>query len=64
LARHGLLEEGVYRTIHLRIEQPSSPLREKPILNLREFHGRGAGFVVVRHVVDPRADGVAPHEPI
>jgi hypothetical protein len=28
----------------------TAPLREEPILNLGEFHGRGAGFVVVRHV--------------
>jgi hypothetical protein len=39
------------------------PLREEPILKLGKLHGCGAGFVVVRHVIDPRADGIAPHQP-
>jgi hypothetical protein len=30
------------------------------MLNLRQFHGRGAFLVVVDHVVDPRAYRVAP----
>ena len=34
------------------------------MLNLFEFHGCRALPVVVHHVIDPRADGVAPHEPI
>jgi hypothetical protein len=38
-------------------------LREKTTLKLCEFHGRGAFLVVVRHVIDPRADGIAPHQP-
>jgi hypothetical protein len=33
------------------------------MLNLGEFHGCGAGFVAVRHLVDPSADGIAPHQP-
>jgi hypothetical protein len=32
-------------------------------LNLGEFHGCGAGFVVIGNVIDPRAHGIAPHEP-
>src|ERR1022692_3080184 len=42
---------------------PYTLLREEPILNLSEFHGCGAFFVVVSHVVDPRAYGIAPHSP-
>src|SRR5580692_12967024 len=38
-------------------------LGETRILNLGEFHGRGAIRVVVRHVVDRRAHGIAPHRP-
>ena len=33
------------------------------MLNLGEFHECGAGFVVVRHAVDPGAHGIAPHQP-
>jgi hypothetical protein len=29
------------------------------MLNLREFHGCGAGFVVVSHGIDPGAHGIA-----
>jgi hypothetical protein len=36
---------------------------EEPIRNLGEFHGRGAFLVIVPHVVDPRAYGIAPHLP-
>jgi hypothetical protein len=39
------------------------PLHEELILNLDEFDRRGASFVVLRHAVDPRAHGIAPHEP-
>jgi integrase len=39
------------------------PLREEPILNLGEFHGRRAFFVVVGYVVDPGAHGIAAHQP-
>jgi len=39
------------------------PLQKESILNLREVYAYGAGFVVVRHVVDPSADGKAPHLP-
>jgi hypothetical protein len=35
--------------------EPQSPLREKTVLSLHQFHGCGASFVVVRHVIDPRA---------
>jgi hypothetical protein len=36
---------------------------EEPILNLGEFHGSRAGCVVVSDMIDPRADGEAPHQP-
>src|ERR1700680_368823 len=38
-------------------------LREKTTLSLFQFHLCGAGFVIVRYVVDPRAQRMAPHEP-
>src|SRR5271156_5994585 len=34
------------------------PLQKESILNLREFYGCGAGFVVVRHVIDSSADRI------
>jgi hypothetical protein len=37
------------------------PLKQ-PILNLGYFHGCGAFFVVVSHVIDPSAYGTAPHQ--
>ena len=40
-----------------------SPLLEELILNLGECHGCRAFLVIVRRVVDPRADGKAPHQP-
>jgi hypothetical protein len=39
-------------------------LREKPILSFAKLHGHGAFFVVIGHVVDPRAHGIASHQPI
>jgi hypothetical protein len=39
------------------------PLRKEAILNLGEFYGRGAFRIVIRHVIDPSADGIAPHQP-
>ena len=36
--------------------------REQPILSLRKFHRSRALRVVVRHVVDPTADGIAAHQ--
>jgi hypothetical protein len=38
-------------------------LRKQSILNLGEFHGHGTFFVVVSHVVDPPAYGIAAHQP-
>ena len=38
-------------------------LQEQPILNLLQFHRRGAFVVVVPRAIDPRADGIAPHQP-
>src|ERR1700689_2613643 len=38
-------------------------LREQPTLSFRKLHGRGARFVVVHHGIDPRANGIASHEP-
>ena len=40
----------------------AATLQEEPILHLGEFHGCGAFFVVVSYVVDPCADGIAPHQ--
>ena len=39
-------------------------LPEEAILNLRQFHGRGAFFFVVRQVIDPGAYGIAPQQQI
>jgi hypothetical protein len=50
---------------HLKkLEEEVSPhtLREEPILSLSDFHGSRTFLVVVRHVVDPSADGIAPHQ--
>ena len=38
-------------------------LRKKPTLSLGELHGCGALLVVVRDVIDPRAHGIATHQP-
>jgi hypothetical protein len=46
-----------------RIHSPTFPLQEEPSLNLCEFHGCTAFFVVVGHVVDPSAYGIALHQP-
>src|ERR1039457_3391652 len=40
-----------------------SPLREESTLNLGEFHGCGALRVVVPHMIDPSAHGIATHQP-
>jgi hypothetical protein len=42
---------------------PTVALREQTILNLGEFHGCGAFFVVVSHLIDPRAYRIASHQP-
>jgi hypothetical protein len=44
-----------------RIRRPHNTLREKSSLNLGEFHGCGAFFVVIGYVIDPSAYGIAPH---
>jgi hypothetical protein len=38
-----------------RVPCPTVELQEKPILNLCEFHGRGAFSVVVSHSIKPTA---------
>jgi hypothetical protein len=38
-------------------------LAEERILNLGEFHGRSAFFVVIGHVVNSGAHGIAPRQP-
>jgi hypothetical protein len=38
-------------------------LRKETILNLGKFRGLGAFHIVVGHVIDPRADWAAPHQP-
>jgi len=40
---------------------PAHPLLKETSLSLGEFHGCGAFFVVVHHVIDARAYGIAPH---
>src|SRR5438105_2023159 len=42
------------------IESPTV-LRDEAVLSLSKFHCFGAFFVVVCHVVDPRAHWIAPH---
>ena len=44
-------------------DSPRSPLREEATLNLGEFDRSRAFLVIVRHMVDPRAHGIAPHQP-
>jgi hypothetical protein len=46
-----------------RADSLTVPLREEAILNLDEFHGCRAIFVVVGHVIYPIAYGIAPHQP-
>jgi hypothetical protein len=38
-------------------------LREQPSLNLDEFHGHGARFIIIGDVIDSCAHGIAPHQP-
>jgi hypothetical protein len=42
---------------------PEMRLCEKPILNLREFHGTGAFLVIIGDVIEPRAHRIASHQP-
>jgi len=53
-----LLALGVLLAVSLAVS-----LGKEPTLNVCEFHGHGAFFVVVSHVVDPRAYGIAAHQP-
>jgi hypothetical protein len=39
-----------------------APPRKESFLSLGEFHGRGAFCVIVRHMIDPRAHRIAPHQ--
>ena len=41
----------------------NSVLGEETILNLGDFHGSEAFLVVISHVIDPSAHGIAPHQP-
>jgi hypothetical protein len=38
-------------------------LRKAAILNLCERHGFGTLLIIVRHIVNPRAHRIAPHQP-
>src|SRR5260370_19876951 len=38
-------------------------LQEQPILSLDELHRSRALLVVIRHMVDPCAHGIAPNQP-
>ena len=58
--RYDVLVETRNLLAHAQV-RTARTLEEKPILNLGGFHGCGAFFVVVRHVVDPSANRVAPH---
>jgi hypothetical protein len=49
------------RTTRLPNAQTKST-RPRPLW-LTKLHGRGARYVVVSHGIDPRAHGIAPHEP-
>jgi hypothetical protein len=42
---------------------PTAPLRKEPILNLCESYRCGTFLVIVRHMVNPSAHGIAPHQP-
>ena len=41
---------------------PTVRLQEETRLSLGEFHGCGAFLVVIGHVIDPSAYGIAPHQ--
>jgi hypothetical protein len=41
---------------------PTVRLQEETSLSLGKFHRRGAFLVVIGHVIDPSAYGVAPHQ--
>ena len=46
-----------------RSRSPKSPLQEQAMLHMRESHWSGAFLAFVRHAIDPRAHGIAPHQP-
>jgi len=39
------------------------PLEKEPIVNSGKLHRWGARFVIVRHLIDPSAYGIASHAP-
>jgi hypothetical protein len=39
------------------------PLEKEPIVNSGKLHRCGARFVIVRHLIDPSACGIASHAP-
>ena len=49
--------------VHNQASSFTVSLLEQSILNLHEFHGCRTGFIIIGDVVDPRADGIAPHQP-
>ena len=55
------------RTISLgvlpRLSIDFTLLREEIILNLDEFHGRRASFIIISDVIDPSGDRIATHHP-
>lgn len=56
MAKYGVA--GLFAACSLTV-----PLKEETSLSLGEFHGRRAFLVVVSHVVDPSAYGIALHQP-
>ena len=47
--------------MRLYFEELGGRLREEPALNLDNLRGCGTLLIIVCHVIDPRADGIAPH---
>ena len=58
----GLFSAAPY-PVHDHASSLTVSLLEQSILNLLEFHGCRTGFVIIGDVVDPRAHGIAPHQP-
>jgi hypothetical protein len=44
-------------------DEPQNPLREESSLSVGKFHVHGAFLIIVRHLIDPSAHGIAAHLP-
>ena len=40
-----------------------APRLEQRVLSLDRLHGARTFLIIIRHMIDPRAHGIAPHEP-